>query len=200
MEDAVAHDERIHMHRVSSKWNWQTVQKCVSIIKSLQPDLVDIVFTGWMYNDHPSITFLPTLVKQSCPGVRVVVHIESLGGIRRDKSNFARAVSRYAASLVTGRKNISYEYGTLLRDADAVITFGERDRAELIKHNAEVATKSATISPPPIMPVSITLSEKERRSERARLGLNSDSDLLLGFYGYIYPGKGIETLFEASKY
>ncbi len=196
---AVSHDEALHMHRVSQKWNWQANQSCVSIVKKLQPDLVDIVFTGWMYNDHPSITFLPTLIKQSCPGTRVIVHIESLGGIRRDKSNFVRAASRYAASLIAGRENISYEYGTLLRDSDAVITLSERDRVELIKHNTEVGRKSATISPPSIMPVVPKMAEKSRREARTRLGLTGDADLLLSFYGYIYPGKGIEVLFDVLK-
>ncbi|MBS1954406.1 MAG: glycosyltransferase family 4 protein [Cyanobacteria bacterium SZAS-4] len=198
-DGAVSHDALIHMHRVSQKWNWQTIQKTVSIVGKVKPDVVDIVFTGWMYHDHPSISFLPTLIKRSCPNIRVIVHIESLGGIRRDKSNFARAASRYAASLLAGRTGISYEYGTLLRDSDAIITLSERDRKELIQRQIEVAAKSVAIPPPPIMPVSPTLSEKERRSERARLGLTNDSDLLLGFYGYIYPGKGIETLFEAVK-
>lgn len=198
-DGAVSHDDRLRMHRVSSKWNWQAIQKCVSIVKNTRPDVVDIVFTGWMYNDHPSITFLPTLIKQSCPDTRVVVHIESLGGIRRDKSNFARAASRFAASLITGRENISYEYGTLLRDSDAVITLSERDREELAKRNSDLGTKFTTISPPPIMPVVPKLSEKDRRANRARLGLLDDRDLLLSFYGYIYPGKGIEILFEAVK-
>lgn len=198
-DGAVSHDDKLRMYRVGSKWNWQTTQKCVSIVKKLQPDLVDIVFTGWMYHDHPSITFLPTLIKRSCPGTRVIVHIESLGGIRRAKSNLARAASRYAVSLLTGRGGISYEYGTLLRDSDAIIALGERDREELSKRHEEVSQKSATISPPPIMPVVPKLSEKERREGRMRLGLNGDTDLLLSFYGYIYPGKGLETLFESLK-
>ncbi|CAN5169521.1 hypothetical protein BH10CYA1_BH10CYA1_38770 [soil metagenome] len=198
-EGAVSHDDALHVQRVSRKWNWQATQKCVSIVRKLNADVVDIIFTGWMYQDHPSITFLPTLIKQSCPETRVVVHIESLGGIRRERSNFARAASRYAASLIAGRENISYEYGTLLRDSDAIITLSERDREELTKRHAEVGLKSTTISPPPIMPVVPKLSEKERKSGRIRLGLNDDRDLLLSLYGYIYPGKGIEILFEAVK-
>lgn len=198
-DGAVSHDALLHIHRVSQKWNWQTIQKTVSIVKQLKPDVVDIVFTGWMYNDHPSITFLSSLIKRSCPNTRVVVHIESLGGIRRDKSNFARAASRYAASLFAGRTGISYEYGSLLRDSDAIITLSERDRKELIQRESEVAEKSVTISPPPIMPVIPMLSEKERQSGRAKLGLNGARDLLLSFYGYVYPGKGIEILFEAIK-
>ncbi len=198
-DKAVSHDDALSLHRVGSKWNWQTTQKCVSIMKKLKPDLVDIVFTGWMYHDHPSITFLPTLIKQNCPGTRVIVHIESLGGIRRDKSNLARAASRFAVSLITGRGGISYEYGTLLRDSDAIITLSERDREELSMHHKDVSLKSTTISPPPIMPVVPELSEKQRREGRMRLGLNDDTGLLLSFYGYIYPGKGLEILFESLK-
>jgi glycosyltransferase involved in cell wall biosynthesis len=198
-EGAVLHDDRIRLERVSKKWNWRTVQKCASHVRKLRPDVVDIVFTGWMYQDHPGITFLPVMIKQSFPSARVVVHIESLGGIRRDKSNFARAASRFAASLISGRKDISYEYGTLLRDSDAIITLSERDRDELSKRHADVHGKSITIPPPPIMPVVEKLTEKERQAGRRKLGLKDGSDLLLSFYGYIYPGKGLEILLEVVK-
>ncbi|MFN8551874.1 MAG: glycosyltransferase family 4 protein, partial [Candidatus Obscuribacterales bacterium] len=147
--------------------------------------------------DHPAITFLPDMIKKSSPSVRVVVHIESLGGLRRERSNFARAASRFAASILAGRSGLSYEYGTLLRDSDAVITLSERDKGELIKYHSQVATKVLTISPPPIMPVVPKIADRQREHERSRLGLSRADDLLLGFYGYIYPGKGIETLFDA---
>ncbi|HEY9731629.1 MAG TPA: glycosyltransferase family 4 protein [Drouetiella sp.] len=198
-EGAVSHDDKIRLERVSNKWNWQTVQKCASMVRKIKPDVVDIVFTGWMYHDHPGITFLPVMIKQSFQSARVVVHIESLGGIRRDKSNFARAASRFVASLVSGRNGISYEYGTLLRDSDAIITLSERDRDELIKRDADVQRKSITISPPPIMPVVAPLSKNERHAGRRKLGLKDDGDLLLSFYGYVYPGKGLESLFEVVK-
>lgn len=198
-EGAVLHDDRIRIERVDKRWNWRVVQKCAALVHKYSPDVVDIVFTGWMYHDHPAITFLPDMIKKSSPAVRVVVHFESLGGIRREHSNFARAASRFAASILAGRRALSYEYGTLLRDGDAVITLSERDRAELIKRHEEVGPKSATIPPPPIMPVIPKLSEKERRAGRARLGLKDDNDLLLSFYGYIYPGKGLEILFEVVK-
>lgn len=198
-EGAFLHDDRIRLERVDERWNWRVVQKCAALVRKYKPDVVDIVFTGWMYQDHPAITFLPDMIKKSSPSVRVVVHIESLGGIRREHSNFARSASRFAASVLAGRRALSYEYGTLLRDSDAVITLSERDRAELIKRHEEVGTKSATISPPPIMPVTPPLSERDRRVGRTRLGLKNDSDLLLSFYGYIYPGKGLELLFEVVK-
>lgn len=198
-DGAISHDDSLRLMRLDRKWNWQSVQKAHALVRSLKPDVVDIVFTGWMYQDHPAITFLAGMIKKSCPGVRVVVHIESLGGIRREKSNFARAASRYAASLVAGRSRLSYEYGGLLRDADAIITLSKRDRDELIKFDTTIDAKTVTIMPPPIMPIVARLSDKERKRGRMLLGLNDDKDLLLSFYGYIYPGKGLEVLFEVVK-
>ncbi len=191
-------DNSFVVHRIKTKWNWQAARQCISLINSTNPDVVDIVFTGWMYHDHPMITFLPTLIKKWCPNVRVVLHIESLGGIQRSKSNFIRATSRYLASLVAGRENLSFEYGSLLRDSDAIITLSDRDRDELSKRDPLVSGKSVTIPPPPIMPVAPSLSLEERNAKRVESGLTKD-DLVLSFYGYVYPGKGLEVLFESVK-
>lgn len=198
-QHAECHDDTILIERVGSKWNWQAMQHILRFVAKWKPDVVDIVFTGWMYQDHPAITFLPTLIKQRFPAIRIIMHLESLGGIRRDKSNLARAAARYLASVVIGRNDISYEYGTLLRDSDGVITLSERDRSELILKHAAVALKCTTVAPPPIMPVVPVFDASRRRAGRSKLGLNGERDLLLAFYGYVYPGKGIETLFEAVR-
>ncbi|HEY9676790.1 MAG TPA: glycosyltransferase family 4 protein [Drouetiella sp.] len=191
-------DPALKLHAIEGKWNWRAAQRCITLCRQLSPDVVDIVFTGWMYHDHPMITFLPTMIKKTCEGVRVVTHIESLGGIHREKSNVVRASGRYIASWIVGRQHLNYEYGTLLRDSDAVVTLSDRDRLELIRRDNDLEAKCVTIPPPPIMPVLPTLPATERIRGRAQLGV-TDEDALLSFYGYIYPGKGIEILFEALQ-
>jgi polysaccharide biosynthesis protein PslF len=198
-DNAESSDDRIRLFRIGTKWNWRAAQKCISLIQKIDPDVVDIIFTGWMYHDHPMITFLPTLIKRTCPNIRVVLHLESLGGIQRSKSNFIRAASRYLVSSFVGRDSIGYEYGTLLRDSDAIITLSERDRDELCKRDPEVNSKSITIPPPPIMPVEPRLNSEARATGRKRLGFGSH-DLVLSFYGYVYPGKGLEVLLEAVRF
>jgi glycosyltransferase involved in cell wall biosynthesis len=195
---ALSLDSSLVIHRIKTNWNWQAAEQCISLINSTQPDVVDIVFTGWMYHDHPMITFLPTLIKKRCPNVRIILHVESLGGILRSKNNLIRATSRYLASLVAGRENLSFEYGSLLRDSDAIITLSDRDRDELCKRDPMVSKKSVTIPPPPIMPVTQSLNLEERNARRLDLGLAKD-DLVLSFYGYVYPGKGLEVLLESVK-
>jgi polysaccharide biosynthesis protein PslF len=198
-DHAESADDRIRLHRIGTKWNWRAAQECMALVEKNKPDIVDIIFTGWMYRDHPMITFLPTLIKRRYPDIRVVLHIESLGGIQRSRSNIVRAATRYFASMVAGRENISFEYGAMLRDSDAIITLSDRDRDELCKRDPQVGPKSVTIPPPPIMPVTAPLKDEARAAARRRLGFGN-KDLVLSFYGYVYPGKGLEVLFEAIKF
>ena len=191
-------DSSFKLHPIVDDWSWGSLGNCVELIESVKPDIVDIVFTGWMYHDHPAVTFLATFGRWTRTNVRVVVHIESLGGVQKSRNSFPTTMTRALASLLAGRSNISFEYGSLLRDSDAVIMLSQRDKNELIKTNAEIKEKSVVIPPPPIMPLCDELSSEERHSLRAQLGF-SDQDFVLSFYGYVYPGKGIEFLFESMS-
>lgn len=191
-------DNSFKLHPIVDEWSWGALGKCVELVESIKPDIVDIVFTGWMYHDHPAVTFLATFVRWIRHDVRVVVHIESLGGVDKSRNSFPITITRALASLLVGRSNISFDYGSLLRDSDAVIMLSQRDKNELTKTHKELSEKSVVIPPPPIMPVCDKLNSEERNSLRTQLGF-SEADFVLSFYGYIYPGKGIELLFEAAR-
>src|SRR5262249_51810549 len=58
--------------------------------------------------------------------------------------------------------------------------------------------KTVLIPPPPLMRVSDPNDSVLRAKGRAKLPV-SDNQLLLAYCGYLYPGKGVETLLAAFK-
>lgn len=181
------------------RWNWSAMNKILEQIRALKPDVVDIIFTGWIYEHHPMVTFLPTFIHRVDPSIKVITHLESLGGVKRSQSKFLTAACRAICSFVVGRNGLGYEYGSLLRDSDGVIFLGDRDRDDLIAAELAVPEKSVVIPPPPIMPLAppFTFEQRQRRRDIFAIG---PEQFLLSFFGYVYPGKGIEFIFGAMKH
>jgi len=180
------------------KWDWTELSKCCAAIKQINPDIIDIHFTGWIFNDHPMITFLPSFIHRILPSAHVSVHIETLSGVIRERSTTLDAAVRYIVSLAMGREGINYEYGSLIRDCDSLILLNERDRKELCKTFPDAEKKCSVMPPPPIMRVASGVDAVTRRRLEEKYGL-AEHELTLAFYGYIYPGKGVETLFASLK-
>jgi glycosyltransferase involved in cell wall biosynthesis len=193
---AVAQHDTYKVLPIIENWSWLDIFACRRILQEVAPDIVDIHFTGWVYNDHPMITFLSTMIKQLLPQTHVCVHIESLGGIRRELSTIFDVVVRRFATQFTGREQINYEYGSLLRDSDSIIFLSGRDKYELSKMFDHLAEKSFVIPPPPIMPVVPPPPRSTITQTRQELGVE-EREIVLAYYGYVYPGKGIETLLSA---
>jgi glycosyltransferase involved in cell wall biosynthesis len=95
----------------------------------------------------------------------------------------------------SGDADTDYEYGTLLRDSHALICLSDMHRSRLADVHTPVLEKARLIPPPPLMNV-CPADNESRTHVRSALGVDS-VDFLLVFYGYIYGGKGLETLLEA---
>jgi glycosyltransferase involved in cell wall biosynthesis len=193
---AVAQHDSYKVLPIIENWSWLDIFACRKILQEVDPDIVDIHFTGWIYNDHPMITFLPTLIKHLLPQTHVCVHIESLGGIRRELSTIFDVIVRRLVTQFSGREQINYEYGSLVRDSDSIIFLSGRDKYELGRMFDDLAEKSFVIPPPPIMPVVTPPPRSTITQIRQELGVE-DREIVLAYYGYVYPGKGIETLLSA---
>lgn len=191
-------DKIPNVHAVMPDWGWRSMNACLNAVAAIKPDVVDIHFTGWVYHDHPMVTFLATAIKRRHPHVRVITHIESLGGVKRQASSLPTAAIRMLVSLWAGREYIGFDYGTLLRDSDWLIVLSERDRSELEGYYANLASKCSVIPPPPLLPVLPSISPEQRAKTRLELGADGDC-ILIAFFGYLYPGKGLETLFQALR-
>jgi glycosyltransferase involved in cell wall biosynthesis len=93
---------------------------------------------------------------------------------------------------------VNYSFGTLLRDSDRVIVVSDRIHAALAKHDPAVGGKAVLIPPPSLLRHCPDGNGAIRRQKRAALGVSND-DVLLIFFGYIYQGKGLETLLPALR-
>ncbi len=98
-----------------------------------------------------------------------------------------------AARLLAGGADAAF--GTLLRDSDRVAVLSEHHLKLLAAVDRDVVNKSALVPPPPILHLS-SKDPAQRARTRAMLGV-ADDEILFTFFGYGYPGKGIETLIAA---
>ena len=202
-------------------WSWSDLPRLKRMIRRCSPDGIVLVYTRGVYDGHPMITFSPTVCKTLLPRVPFVTLFEdapSIPAAAAESSPLRRCLRsgvalgrtmmhpptvvvsavRAGMALWAGRENLDYKYGTLLRDSDRVIVVSERARAGLTARFAGVNDKSVLIPSPPLLRMRPENNGATRQRFRELQGVEP-TDTLLVYFGYIYPGKGVETLFKAFK-
>jgi glycosyltransferase involved in cell wall biosynthesis len=157
---------------IMKDWSWLALPRLTWFMRRSAPDAVLLLYTGWLYNDHPMITFAPTVARCVLPNARFVTQLETEGAP-------------------------GDAFGTLLRDSNQLIVLSEHHLARFEALLPGVRTKCVVIPPPPLMRMSEG-GDTGRARSRAMLGAN-DSEFLLAFFGYVDRNKGIETLFKAIE-
>jgi polysaccharide biosynthesis protein PslF len=191
-----ATQKNIVVHPVIDDWTWSDLPRLTACMKNCQPDVVLLLYLGWIYNFHPMITFLPTICRMVLPGVPCVTQFEAIDGIRR-RSFSTRALHK-AVALLPGGKDVHRSFGTLLRDSDRIIALSSPHKDALVKHYPAVGEKCVIIPPPPLIRFCSDDSATVRKEIREEIGAR-ETDFVLIYWGYIYPGKGIETLLKAFR-
>ncbi len=185
------------VHPIMQNWTWSDVPRLANFVKDCSPDAVLLIYSGWIYNDHPMITFVPTLLKILLPGVSFVTQFE-IEYISRQFSLLTRAMLK-AMRCWSGSKNTDYLFfGTLLRQSDRLIVLSQRHQARFSENFPRTSGKSVVIPPPPIMRLCPENNGAARQRGRRALGVQSD-DFLIAYFGYIYANKGVETLLRAFQ-
>jgi len=190
----VVTDPRMRVYPLMRHWSWLEMPRLLHVVRRCRPAVIDLHFSSLIYNKHPAVTFLPTVLKRLIPNLRVITHIEGINSVGR-LPLLTRAI-RKAFTYWVGTRNVDYDYGTILRDSDRIIVLSDFHRLILSEHLAGVEGKCVLIPPPPIMPMSMEANGAARRRGREALRVAPD-EFLIAYYGYLGPGKGIETLFEA---
>ena len=191
-------DLNFSVYPVIHDWSWLDIIRIGRFLKHIAPDAVLLKYIGWIYEYHPMVTFLPTVAKSIVPTVLFVTQFANAeGAVLERMSFFARLICKGIKQWV-GRPNVDYNYGTLLRDSDRLIVYSDLHRIKLAQHLPAVNEKSILIPPPPLLVMSKEDPGSSRERGRERLGIKSDEILLICF-GYVYPGKGVETLMKAFQ-
>jgi glycosyltransferase involved in cell wall biosynthesis len=167
-------------------------------VRSCAPDAVLLIYIGFMYRYQFMITFLPTFMKRMLSGVPFVTRFENVMGADPRKTTLSARLIRKAFALVDRRGEVNYGFGTLLRDSDRLIVLSESQLALLQEIHPGCERRATLIPPPANMRVIVDDSPGIRRRGRMKMGLR-DSDFVIAYLGYIYRGKGIETLLRAFQ-
>ncbi len=179
---------------VMERWNWSEAPRLVRRLQKSKPDAVLLYYFPHFYHDHPMITFLPTLARMFLPSVPVVTYFPQYYGASPSKFGVWGKLVHKALRALLG-KNTSYGFGTLLRDSRRIILMSRQHLERFVDALPQVADKSTLVPPPPIMLLSPPTPES-RNTGRMQLAADADT-FLFAYFGYLYPGKGIETLVRA---
>ena len=183
--------KNIFMHSVVDDWSWSDLPRVKKCVKECCPDVVFLLYLPWIYNHKPMPAFLPTICKKVLNGVPCVTQFDG-----PPSRPFAGRTMRNAMALLLGRWDIDPFFGTLHRDSDRIIVLSSPHRDYLSYFNSEVYGKTVIIPPPPLIRHSQDDPADTRKRVRHAIGA-TDSDFVFMFWGYIYPGKGVETLLHA---
>jgi glycosyltransferase involved in cell wall biosynthesis len=186
------------VHPIMENWTWSALPPLGRFVKRCAPQAILLLYSGWLYNDHPMITFVPTFVKMLVPDVAFVTQFEIEEYTSRRFSLPTRVMLK-AMRRWAGSEHVDYSlFGTLLRHSDRLIVLSQRHQARFSKQFPRTSDKSIVIPPPPTIRLCSESTSAARQRGRQVLGVQPD-DFLLAYFGYIYANKGVETLLRAFQ-
>ncbi len=187
----------MEIYPVIHDWSWSDLPRLARCLRSCRPDVVLLLSLGWIYHHEPMITFLPTLCKRLLPGIPCITQFETIDQRFPSRSLRSRTFRKVMA-LWAGEKNVDGLFGTLLRDSARTIVLSSPHRDLLVQRDPEVAEKTVIIPPSPLMRFCQDSPRTIRQQVRSLIGAAED-DFVVMYWGYIYPGKGVETLLQAFR-
>lgn len=188
-------DPSFAVHPIMSGWSWSFFPRLAGFLRRTAPDCVLLLYLDAMYRSHSMVTFLPSIARALVPGARFVTQFEHAGSTPHEPG-FKHRLIRKAVAMLLRERSVNYELGTLLRDSDHIIALNEPHRLGLVEQWPPAASRISLIPPPPLMRIVPGGGGDARTRGRALLGVRPDEFVML-YYGYMYPGKGMETLIHA---
>lgn len=185
------------LHPKIQFWSWRGAQQLRRATKRIQPDAIVLIYVSWIYGDHPMITFAPLFLRTVAPRAAFLTLFENTVGSPSLKT-FPQKVRWQLAAFVLGGRKLPLQHGALLEKSDAIVTLTTHHLDQLAVACPSLRSRAAVIPAPALLRVRPDHGGEVRTEGRARLGLaRDDPAFVLIFFGYIYPGKGVETLLEA---
>jgi hypothetical protein len=141
----------IKVFPVMRDWSWSDLPRLIKFIMRCRPHGILLKYSGWLYSDHPMITFAPTLAKFLLPNCQFITQFGFADGSHPEwKSPLVRKVLA-AITLAAGKKDVDYQFGTLLRNSDSLIALGDLYGAMLAKRLPAAQRKTMVIPPRAIL-------------------------------------------------
>lgn len=201
------YDEGLKIHAVMDSWSWWERSRLRRVIHESQPDVVLLFHSGWAYGRHPMITLAPTVAKSLLPSVHFVTKFTSLGGaplmrlrVRSGLDLTFRVHSHLTKRLIARSMGVHdrlhSSLGTLLSDSDYLFVMSGQDQETIRSEYPELSAPCELDPPPPLIRILAEGEGEPRQETRSRLGV-PEGVPLLAYFGYIYGGKGLETLVQA---
>lgn len=184
------------VYPIMRDWSWSDLPRLMKFLRSSAPEAILLKYSGWIYNDHPMITFAPTLSKFLLPRSSFITQFGSAGGSVPERHSRAVRAARKVLAMIAGKENVDYSFGTLLRDSDYLVPLGEQHADILTRRAPGAKDKVRVIPPPPILHMVAEESGESRRRGREMLGL-AQEDFVVAYFGVVYRSKGLETLLPA---
>jgi polysaccharide biosynthesis protein PslF len=191
-------DPRFKVHPIMRHWSWTEGLRLATFMKRCSPDIVYLMYLGWIYDYQFMVTFAPTIAKYVLPRVPFVTRFENVNGAGPQMNSLLSRALRKGIAQLDSRGGVDYAFGTLLRDSDAIVLLSGRHQEILERHLPGVASKCVVIPPPSNMRMSPENGGSTRERGRTLLGVKPD-EFLLAYIGFVYPTKGIETLLGAFQ-
>lgn len=181
------------VHTVVPDWNWRGLRTLLRTTWLVKPDAILLIYVGWMYEFHPMVTLYPLFARLIAPRARFVTQFENVQEVPgSEKTRLGRSFARR----VLRRFGLSPQLGALLSASHDVVVLSERHLERLEEFWPSVKARSRLIPAPPLNRVSSDPTGRLGREGRQRLGAGA-GDFVIGYFGYLYRSKGVETLIRA---
>ena len=165
---------------ILSNWHFPDMKTILDVIAEIEPDVVHIQYHNEDYDAVEMVSALPLCVRESFPDTLVVATLHNTRSF-----TFAPRLTM----------------SVFMRFCDWLVLTNDADRAELLHEHPSQASKYSIIPAAGGMPCPAgVLAEREalRAALRRELGLG-DEVFLLGYFGFVNEGKGIESLLVALR-
>jgi hypothetical protein len=130
-------------------WGWLQLPRLAAALRRHRPDGVVLIFTSWLYEHHPMVTFLPGLLKNVCPGAKLLTILET--AYAEAASSFGARLGRKLAAAAAGGHAVDYELGTLLSGSHMVAALGPTVLDYFIERHPALRSRALVIPPPPLV-------------------------------------------------
>jgi glycosyltransferase involved in cell wall biosynthesis len=179
----------INVTLVRTPRSWGLLE-CIRIFVWLalnRPEKAILMYHAELYSYKAYINLLPVMARLA--GVRSVTLFTSSVRPRRS------AIQDKLLGLFGYHELLKYPIG-ILGSSNRMIFYCDQNRNRLLGADpCNLKAQSTICSPPNTLPVD---NRTDKVAIRASIGL-ADNDFLVGYFGLIYPEKGIEWLLEAMR-